>query len=124
MAIVLLMEDDAVTQDAVFAMLESAGHTVLRGRTGLGAKADVLSLSYDLLVTDVVMPLVDGFELIRLSRQRNPTMAIITISGGSRALRAESALRLAGAMGVDVALEKPIKRAELVAAVERLTKRA
>lgn len=124
MATILVVEDEPDVRDVICSMLEFAGHVALRGRVGLESRADVQSLGYDLPLTDIVMRFIDGWELIRLARLRNPSTPIIPISGGSMALRPEAALRLAEAMGVDVTMAKPINRDELLSAIERLTRRA
>ena len=66
----------------------------------------------DLVVTDIVMPIMDGFELIRAVRQHHPGTRIIAVSGmpplGSITL-VEAARRL----GADDAIAKPFKASEL-----------
>jgi CheY-like chemotaxis protein len=123
MAVVLVIDDEPEMRDIVCELLESGGHAAIKGRHGLPARLDVVNLSYDLLITDISMPEVDGLELIRLVKTRNPALPIIAISGGTSRLQAETALRLGSRMGADASLAKPIKRAELLTMVNLMLER-
>jgi CheY-like chemotaxis protein len=69
------------------------------------------------------MPEVDGLELIKLVKTRNPALPIIAISGGTPHLPTEIALRLGSVLGADATLGKPIKRAELLRMVNLVLER-
>jgi CheY-like chemotaxis protein len=120
MAVVLVVDDDLELLDVFCRILESGGAHRPARPGGLDAKDNVLSLHYDLLLTDIAMRFIDGWELIRLARQRNASVPIIAISGGSLILPPDTALRLASALGVNLTMAKPIRRQELIAAVNRV----
>ena len=79
---VLLVEDELIVRQVVTEMLEAEGHTV----TSTGDPEQALELSaaggvYDLLITDVVMPKLDGYELAVALTDRSPLLKVIFISG-------------------------------------------
>jgi CheY-like chemotaxis protein len=113
MASVLIIDDDAVTRAVIQAVLESAGHTVGEaddGRAGLAA----YSLNPpDLVITDILMPGMDGIETIRQLRAINPAVRIIALSGDVR-LDGPSILNAAHLLGATEIFEKPFRNDELV----------
>src|SRR5947208_10496368 len=110
MATLLVFDDDPVSRDVIAGMLRSGGHRVMVGQCGKAAEDDVLQLPFDLLVTDLIMPDCDGWDLIRLLRNHRAALPIIAISGGSPAIDRETALRLADGLGADAVLAKPVRR--------------
>jgi DNA-binding NtrC family response regulator len=82
MATVLIVDDDPDVLDALSAVIASAGHTVERAARGLAA-LDILDqrTQIDLLLTDVVMPGLHGFNLARMGRLRRPDLRVLYISG-------------------------------------------
>ena len=83
MATILLAEDDHSMRDFLCKALERAGHVVTscadgdEGMRSLKAAAG----SYDLLLTDIVMPGMDGIELARAGADLDPSMKIMFITG-------------------------------------------
>jgi DNA-binding NtrC family response regulator len=83
MAFVLVVDDDADVLDSVCASLGALGYTVECVSSGLAA-LDVLddrSKEIDLLLTDVVMPGLHGFNLSRMARLRRPDLRVLYMSG-------------------------------------------
>lgn len=82
--VVLLVEDEDAVRVFAARALRNKGYTVLEARTGEGA-LDVLEETpkVDLLVTDMVMPGMDGATLARLVRQERPGLRVVLISGYS-----------------------------------------
>ena len=119
MAKILLAEDDDSMRGFLAKALERAGHKVEScpdGEAGLDA-LKVTSASYDLLLTDIVMPGLDGIELARKAAEIDPQLKIMFITGfAAVALNsgAEAATRDA------TVLSKPFHLRELVAEVERV----
>jgi DNA-binding response OmpR family regulator len=72
----------------------------------------------DLVITDMVMPEMEGFEVLAEIRKRRPSVRILAISGGGRQ-RAADNLRMASHMGAKV-LSKPFSNNALLAAVNEL----
>ena len=120
MPTVLLIDDDRDVRQSVIAMLRSAGIDVIEGGLGADALTDVRERSYDLLLTDVVMPGVDGLVVIDAARERAPGMPIIAMSGGSGFMIAEVGLRWSRSAGASRTLTKPFRKEALLAAIAEL----
>src|SRR5258708_33407827 len=81
MAAVLLVDDDPLVLATIGAILKWAGHIVTAAPSGLEA-LDVLDgdQPIDLMLTDVVMPGLHGFNLARMARIRLPTLKILYLT--------------------------------------------
>ena len=80
---ILLAEDEAATRDLVRRALEAEGHSVDVMESG-GDALEFMGrapLQFQLLVTDVNMPGMDGFELAAKARALNPRLAVVLMSG-------------------------------------------
>jgi two-component system cell cycle response regulator CpdR len=111
---ILLAEDDDSLRGFLSRALERAGYDVTACADGEEAAA-VLNEAWDLLLTDIVMPGMDGIEVARLAAQRHPGLRIMFITGfAAVALSGDRAP--AGAK----VLSKPIHLREIVAEVERM----
>ncbi|MHB8764754.1 MAG: ATP-binding protein, partial [Deferrisomatales bacterium] len=112
--LVLVVEDAPAVRDMVCAMLEDLGYGVLRAADpgeALALAAD-RQVSIDLLVTDVVMPGMDGPSLARRLRETRPGLPALLISGYPGETMMER-----GAAGTEPLLVKPFTRAQLAARV-------
>ncbi len=109
---VLLVEDEEGVRKAVRRMLESAGYAVLEARDGQEAlqafAADPSCV--DVVLTDVVMPRMNGVELGARLSQIRPDVKVVYCSGYTDDLMDRSALDRRGA----VLLHKPVERADLL----------
>ena len=72
---------------------------------------------FDAMVTDIFMPERDGLEMIREVHKLFPGMGIVAVSGGFGTVDVTQWLNVALALGASVALKKPVKSADLIAAV-------
>jgi CheY-like chemotaxis protein len=101
-------------------LLEQATHavaTVDNGRAGLQL---LEAQKFDLLIVDIFMPGMDGFETMRLVRRSRPEIPIIVISGHqfrSASDRGPDFLYMATKLGAVSSLEKPFRPHDLLAAV-------
>lgn len=116
---ILVVEDDAAIRRAIVAQLRGEGYDVIEagdGREGLAAaRAD----RPDLVLTDLAMPVMDGFELITMLRKSAPTPVIVLSVRGGEADRVR-ALDL----GADDFVGKPFSVAELLARVRAQLRRS
>jgi two-component system cell cycle response regulator CpdR len=117
---VLIIEDDAEVQLTLKAALRRMGFDCLIARPGRGALEDVAHLSFDLLITDVLMPEVDGLEIIRELRFLGKSTPVIAISGGSTQLPASVGLQLSETFGAQKVLFKPFSWSDLAEAIDAL----
>ncbi len=119
MARVLAVDDEAPILALTKRILEHAGHEVIEATGGEAALRMLGETEIDLLITDLVMPGLDGLELIRLVRQRLPHLPIIAVSGGER-MGPGTLLGPAGHLGANRTLAKPFSRQDLMTAVDEL----
>lgn len=122
---ILYVEDDAHLRHDVVAVLASAGFEAISASNGREALDLCLRSPPDLVITDLVMPEMDGIELIRTLRKTLPTLPVIAVSGGlsTGANSARPFLNAAKALGAAAVLPKPFRAHELCRAIERVLAR-
>jgi len=119
MAHILLIDDDELLRDTVMQMLELDRHQVTEaagGEQGLrlfGAHG----AGFDLVITDILMPGIDGARVIVELRKRRPGVPVIAVSGGRRVLSPQFNLETASLAGATCQLAKPFGRQDLQAAI-------
>ena len=116
MASILLIVDDDTLRTLTAEVLRQAGHTVSEapdGKTGLKLYH---AGPHDLIITDIVMPNMDGLELIMGLRHATPRPRIIAVSGNAQ-FSATVYLPVAKKLGVQRALAKPVRPEVLLQAV-------
>jgi CheY-like chemotaxis protein len=116
-AVILLVDDDDQFRDMVQAQLERLGHVVEIARNGKEALVRYRQLKPNLVVTDVIMPDMEGLETISEIRRMSATARIIAMSGGGRK-GTSMYLKHALHVGAAVILAKPFSSAELADAVK------
>jgi two-component system, NtrC family, response regulator AtoC len=115
---ILLVDDDKATRDSVGLFIRNLGHYVTgvsNGREGIKAYEEG---NYQLILTDIQMPHVNGFEMMREIKKSNRSMVdIVVITGHSNVNNAITALR----EGAYDYLQKPINIEELAIIIERIS---
>jgi two-component system, cell cycle response regulator CpdR len=81
MARILLAEDDDDLRRFLVKALEKAGHAVKAFGEGASAFEEIKQENFDLLLTDIVMPEMDGIELARRAAELDPGLKIMFITG-------------------------------------------
>jgi PAS domain S-box-containing protein len=121
-ATILVAEDDADLRGVLTTWLARNGHHVVPARDGAEALAAIERDHIDLLVLDLVMPNIDGFEVLRRLKEihNGVTLPVVVVTGTDRSATEMQALRL----GANVYLSKPIDAAALTEEVTRLLTRA
>lgn len=119
MANILLVDDDELLRDTVLQMLELDGHRVVEATDGRDALSRHTAGRFDLVITDVLMPGMDGAQFIIELRKREARLPIVAISGGRRVLTPEFNLQTAGLAGATLQLAKPFGRVQLQQAVNQ-----
>lgn len=117
---VLVIDDDENVRNTLALIVRSAGHEVAAPETGHGLRPIIAAGQYDIVITDVLMPELDGIEVIKLVRAARPDCPIIAISGGSSQMPACVGLKLTEVFGANVVLYKPFAKGELLEAIAQL----
>lgn len=112
---ILLAEDDESMRTYLARALEKSGYDVVSVATGVEALPHVDSDRFDLLLTDIVMPEMDGIELAQHAAQVAPDMRIMFITGF-----AAVTLKAGKAVPQAKVLSKPFHLRDLVLEVERM----
>jgi CheY-like chemotaxis protein len=106
MARILVIDDSPIILTLVACLLTKKGHTVTATGNSQRGMELVAKGSYDLVVTDILMPKRDGFEIIRAIRNARSDIPVIAMSGHVGTL---DYLRFAVEMGANGAIRKPIQ---------------
>ncbi|MBU0943986.1 MAG: diguanylate cyclase [Proteobacteria bacterium] len=113
--VVMVVDDDPTILTSLTLLISSLGYRTLSAKDGINALELLNSQICDLIITDVVMPRMDGLELLHHVREEYPTTGVIIATGySSRASYAE--VIRAGAIDF---IKKPIEHAELEAKLTR-----
>ena len=117
---VLFVDDDAATREGYRAFLAGCGYDVMPAATGIEALSLASTSAPDVIVLDLGLPDIDGWEVARRLRAVPGTLAIpiIALTGSDREQERASAMRA----GCDRHLGKPCVPADLVEAIRRCLK--
>lgn len=121
---VLVIDDDDATARAVGLMLKNLGHESVLADSALRGIALAESERFDVAITDMNMPALDGLEAVKALAHMRPPVAVIGMSGGSIRSAPEDYGELALHMGAHVFLSKPFRQAQLEAAIATAVGRA
>ena len=114
---VLVVDDSAGLREIMSIGLRASGYEVTQASDGRRALDLQREQPYEVIVTDLFMPEMDGIETIQVLREEFPGTAIVAISGVPTKTGADF-LEVAAKLGADCVLRKPFTIPELVAAVE------
>lgn len=117
MARVLIAEDDDSIRNFLIRALERAGHSVEAVGNGLDALPHVASREFDLLLSDIVMPEMDGLTLANRTARLSPQTRVVFITGFAAVALANGEAEAAGAERV---LAKPFHLKDVVSAVNEI----
>lgn len=93
MADILIVDDDKLIRDTLYELL-SVEHSCKIADTAEQALAKLAAQSFDVLLTDISMPGLSGFELLRRVAQTYPRTAVIIVSGINDEERAQELIQL------------------------------
>jgi CheY-like chemotaxis protein len=114
MASILVAEDDQAVRDFVSRALAYYGHSVTSVPDGSAALAALAERRFDLMLTDIVMPGLDGVALAAQATKQDPAMPVLMMTGfASEGQRAQTA-----SGPVERVISKPFSLKEICAAVE------
>ncbi len=117
---ILIAEDDRELRHLFAHVLLKNGYTVKEVSNGKEA-LDAIDIEYfDLIISDIMMPIMDGYELVRLLREAGNTTPVLTIT----AKDAFDDMRKGFVSGSDDYMVKPVNVNEMVLRVQALLRRA
>ena len=117
---VLLVEDDVTAARGVALMLKSSGAVVNHVDTGEEALELARHYDYDIIILDLMLPDIEGFEVVRRLRTNRNDTPILILSGLTRPAAKVKGLSL----GADDFITKPFDRAELLARIQAIVRRS
>jgi DNA-binding NtrC family response regulator len=121
MSRILIIDDEQPVRSVFRRALERAGHEVSEAGDGQAGLKQIAQSSFDLVVTDIVMPTMEGVEFIFQVHREQPDLKVIAMSGGGR-VAPKAYLDMARAAGAVSVLAKPFTIEALLAAVDAALK--
>jgi two-component system response regulator PilR (NtrC family) len=116
---ILVVDDEESMREFLCILLQRDGHKVEAVGDGQQAVARLKDCSYDLIISDIKMPKLDGFALLEYVRERSPATAIIMITAFSTTEQAVDAMK----KGAYDYITKPFKNEEIRLVVENALER-
>lgn len=123
MARILVIDDSSEVRMTIDAILADDRHDVFMcgdGKAGLRSFADS---EFDLVITDILMPELDGFEVLKAIKRTRPNQRVLMMTGGGHTMPKGLGLQIGEAMGADALLNKPFMPDELLDCVNQLIAR-
>lgn len=113
---ILIVDDEAMTRDLISSVLSSKGHRCETAVNGAQALDKALAETFDAVITDIVMPEMDGIALTRELLKINPELPIMIITGFSDEHYYEDSVNA----GASDFINKPFSIAELLARFQKM----
>ena len=117
---ILVAEDDHAIRTLITTKLKQENYTIYTAENGEDALSVMEKHQVDLLISDIMMPVMDGYSLVKALRETKHTLPILMITAKSQLESLEEAFTL----GVDDYMVKPIRLEELALRVRALLRRA
>jgi len=109
---ILVVDDNMMMRKLIINLFHKEGMICNEASNGIEALEKVSAAAFDLVVTDIIMPGMEGIEMIMQIKKEHPEMPIIAISGGKPYY-----LYLAKKLGIDFVFTKPLNRNDFLTAV-------
>ena len=119
-ATILLVEDEELLRAGVQEVLEIQGYTVITAPDGEQALACLGAQTIDLIITDLVMPKMDGVDFVKQLRKIKPDLPVIVVSGSTRNIMQRYGIDSIQVPGANASLPKPFKSVDLIEQVRQL----
>lgn len=116
---ILVVDDDDMMREFVKELLKINNFTITEATNGKAGLKEFREKTPDLVLTDIIMPEMEGISFIRELRAHNKEIPIIAMTGNVHG-RMEEFLDISTQLGADEILRKPIKAKEFIDAIERL----
>ncbi len=115
MSKLLIVDDEAGYREVLKKLFEAEGHAVDTAHDGRTALTKIKNKTFDLIVSDVRMPDIDGIALLKLARDIDPDIGVVLMTAFGTIATARSAFTL----GADDFIQKPFNNEELKVIVKR-----
>ena len=109
---ILIVDDEESVCEVTKLLVEMTGNIAVCVNDGAAALREMAAQSYDAVIVDMLMPEMDGVELIHEVRRRVSPPRLIAMSGGGH-IPKESYLQIAHMSGADALLPKPFNREQV-----------
>ena len=117
---IIIIEDDQIIRESLKEILELNSYEVIAMDSGIDLMKKIHKFKPDILITDIIMPDMDGIEIIIEAKKTLPDIKLIAISGGGM-IDSGSYLDTAKSLGADLTLKKPFAPDQLISAIKNLT---
>jgi CheY-like chemotaxis protein len=117
---IVVIDDDRDHGECLAALLDRAGHSAIVFNNASAAIRHIERYEPDLVITDIFMPEMDGFEVLRHIKSHFPFLPILAMSGNLEAF-GDLYLESIVLQGAVAALSKPFTTAELLSSISNLT---
>ena len=126
---IIVVDDELDVRDAIKRVLDRAGYSVRTTGDVAEALAELKRCSADVVITDIIMPKINGVEAIDLIRREFPAVRIIAISGGGNfgtsgyqpnAITTSAYLAAAQRAGAHLVITKPFESKDLLKVVDQV----
>ncbi len=115
---ILVIEDEPRLLMLLKRILTDGGYSVAVAENGREGLEKFTEIKPELVITDILMPDVDGIDVIRKLKANSSDQKIIAMSGGSSHLSTSFTQKMAHAFGIEHFLAKPFSNHEVLALVE------
>ena len=126
---ILIVDDEGDVRDSIKSVLDLAGYTVRTAENAADALDQLERMPIDVVITDIIMPKMNGVQAIESIRKAFPRVRIVAISGGGNfgaaayqptAITTNAYLASAIEAGAHLVLTKPFEADDLLEAVEKV----
>jgi len=113
---ILIVDDEPLIRDALAFKLTKEGYEVETAEDGEKAIEKIENESFDIVISDVMMPFVSGFELLKILKERGTQAPVLLLTS----LNSENAVLKAFELGADDYMTKPFSPKELSNRIKKL----
>ena len=115
---IVVIDDEAEMLKTISGILEKSGHEIVCFAVARDGLDSLKAAPVALLITDIMMPDMDGIAVVREMGRDHPTIPVIAMTGGGR-IKSGELLRYAKLLGAEDVLSKPFRPEDLTDAVEK-----
>ncbi len=116
--VILLVDDDSAFRESVYDILELEGFEVIEAEDGKYALPILENEDVHLVITDILMPEIEGIDLVSKIKKLKPNLKVIGMTGGGRIGSAEQVKSMCSSFFFETVLSKPFLVEDLIAEVE------